>query len=205
MKRKLFTAFLAGVLIIGLTTASFAGGTIKIFYNGKEIRTDNAPFNINGRVFAPVRAVAEAMGATVTWDQSNNQVNITGNGQSFRISNLERALAPKTAPEAAASWAEGVQTRNGAWQYAVMTPDLKKEFYEEFASLNWVTGTSSPWVKSFEVKGLGSAGDDICRYSVTFVWTDSTGSVSESTQHITVKNIDGTWLVDSVRDPDAIS
>lgn len=199
MKRKLFAIFIAGVLVIGLASASFAGGSTKLFYNGKEIQTNNSPFNINGRVFAPVRALAEAMGASVSWDKESNQVIITGNDQSAQISNLQRALAPAESLEAANAWAEGVQTRNGAWQYAVMTPELRKASYEDFAAFNWVTGTSSPWVKSFEVKELDRPDQSIVQYSVKFTWTDSTNSTSESTQYITVKNIEGGWFVDTIR------
>ena len=199
MKRKLFTALLAGVLIVSLSTAAFAGGSVvKMFYNGKEIKADASPVNMNGRILAPVRAIAEAMGATVTWDKESNQVNITGSDQSAQISNLERALAPDTSLKAVSSWAEGVKTRNGALQYAVMTPDLKKDSYEGFASMNWSTGTSSPWVKSFDVKEIGKTDENTVRYAVNFAWTDSTSEVSEDVQYVTVKNLDGTWLVDSV-------
>ena len=170
-----------------------------MFYNGQEIKADTSPININSRIYMPVRALAEAMGAKVSWDQESSQVNITGNDQGVQISNLERALAPKRALDAADSWAEGVKTRNGAWQYAVMTTDLKERSYDDFVSMNWVTGTSSPWVKSAEVKEQGRLSDNEIRYSVRFTWTDSTNATSESTQYITVKNIEGTWLVDSIK------
>lgn len=198
MKRKLFTAVLAGALIVSLSTIAFAGGSIKIFYNGQEIKTDTSPININSRIFAPVRTIAEAMGAKVSWDKDSNQVNITGNDQSMQISSLEHALAPKTALDAVNSWAEGKQTRNGAWQYAVMTPELRKASYDDFVSMHWSTGTSSPWVKSFEVREQRKLGENNYRYSVKFTWTDSINSTSETTQYVTVKNIDGTWLVDSI-------
>lgn len=199
MKRKLFTVLLAGVLIVSLSTVAFAGASVvKMFYNGQEIKTDTNPLNLNGRILAPVRALAEAMGATVTWDKDSNQVNITGNDQSVQIANLERALAPKTSLEAVNSWAEGVQMRNGAWQYAVMTSDQKKVSYDDFAAMGWSTGTSSPWVKSFEVKELGMMDAGTYRFSVKFTWTDSTNSTSVTAQYITVKNMDGTWLVDSI-------
>jgi len=41
--------------------------------------------------------------------------------------------------------------RNGALQYAVISPELREinlPLYEDF---RWVTGTSSPWVESFEI------------------------------------------------------
>lgn len=198
MKKKLFTILAAGALIVSMTAVSFAGASIKIFYNGEEIRTDVSPINISGRVLAPVRAVAEAMGAKVEWDTDSSQVNITGSDQGLRIANLERALEPKNSLKAVNSWAEAVQMRNGAWQYAVMTPELKEKSYAELSSMGWSTGTSSPWVKDFEVKELGKAGDGADRYSVTFTWTDSTNATSKSTDYVTVKNADGIWLLNSI-------
>jgi hypothetical protein len=198
MKRKLFTALLAGVMVISLTTAAFAGASVKMFYNGREIQSNASPININGRIYAPVRALAEAMGANVSWDKDSSQVQITGNDQSMQIMRLESALAPKDNLDAVNSWAEAVQTRNGAWQYALMTPDLKKANYDDFASMNWCTGVSSPWVKSFEVKELGKPDDNTYRYSVAFTWTDSTNTTSVSNQYVTVKNTDGTWLISAI-------
>lgn len=202
MKKRVFAALIAGVMVVGMSGIVFAGASIKLFYNGMEIQTDASPVNINGRIYAPVRALAEAMGATVNWDPQSNQVNVTGNDQSVRIENLERALAPVSTLDAVTSWAQGVQERNGAWQYAVMTPELKKTSLEDFVSCNWVTGVSSPWVKSFKITALNDTEENTGRYSVTFTWTDSTNSTSESTQYITVRNVDGTWLVDSIEDSD---
>ena len=198
MKKKLFTALMAGVLVVSLSTAVFAGSSIKIFYNGSEVQSKTAPININGSIFAPVRALAEAMGAKVNWDAASGQVNITGNDQSSQISNLERALAPKSSLEAANAWAEAVQTRNGAWEYAIMTPELRKASYDDLSSMGWMEGASSPWVKSFAVKEAGKPDEGVLRYAVTFTWTDSTNAMYDSTQYITVKNTEGTWLVDAI-------
>ena len=198
MKRKLFTALLTGVMVISLTTAAFAGASVKMFYNGREIQSNDSPININGRIYAPVRALAEATGANVAWDKDSSQVQITGNDQSMQIMRLESALAPKDNLDAVNSWAEAVQNRNGAWQYALMTPELKKANYDDFASMNWCTGVSSPWVKGFAVKELGKLNDSAYRYSVEFTWTDSTGETSVTTDYVTVTNTDGTWLVSKI-------
>lgn len=195
MKRKrLVTALLAGAIIVGVTTAAYAGSAIQLFYNGQEIKGDAAPVNINGKIYASVRAIAEAMGAEVNWDQDSNQIHITGNDKERQIAELERALAPKDGLEAVNSWAEALKQRNGAWQYAVMTPELKSASLEELASMGWTTGTSSPWVKEFKVKKIAET-DRSVRYSVTFTWTESTGSLSNSVVFVTVRKQDDAWLV----------
>ncbi len=42
-----------------------------------------------------------------------------------RIELLEKVLVPQTATEAALTWAKGVKTRNGALQFAVLSPELR--------------------------------------------------------------------------------
>lgn len=204
MKRKnIIAALLAVTVIAGVSTVAYAGSALRIFYNGQEIKGDAAPININGRVYASVRAVAEAMGATVNWDKESNQIIIAGNDQSRQIAELERALAPKDGFEAVSSWAEAVKQRNGAWQYALMLPELKQASLDEFVSMNWVTGTSSPWVKEYAVKKIAET-DQTQLYRVTFTWTDSTGQLSNTVQSVTVKEAEGTWLIFGIENLDGM-
>jgi len=66
-------------LVIGFLLATAVGVTaspniIKIVVNGKEIKTDVDPIIHNNRVMVPARFIAEPLGATVKWDESNNTV-----------------------------------------------------------------------------------------------------------------------------------
>lgn len=204
MKNKLLTTVLAGVLIAGLGTAAFAGNQpkpIKLNLDGNELATDTAPINVNGKVLVPVRVISEGLGAKVDWDSSTNTVIINSqstDSQKQQISYLEQALAPKDQLSAVNSWAEGVKTRNGAWQYAVMTPELKKETYNSFAEANWSTGVSSPWVKNYEVKELSKLSDAAYLYSVVFTYTDSTNAVYTENWYITAEKGETSWLVSSI-------
>lgn len=47
---------------------------IKVLLNGKKIRFDQPPIILNGRTLVPLRAIFEAMGATVEWDQKTKTV-----------------------------------------------------------------------------------------------------------------------------------
>lgn len=51
-----------------LKIISYEPGTIKIVMNGKHIYPDTPPAAIDGRTLVPIRAVAEAMGYTVSWN-----------------------------------------------------------------------------------------------------------------------------------------
>ena len=82
MKRSL-AIILIGIILL-LSTASFAGGYFKridvlvngtrIEVNGEIIEADTGPFIYNNRTFVPVRAIAEAIGCEVKWDNSANKI-----------------------------------------------------------------------------------------------------------------------------------
>lgn len=61
------------------------------------------------------------------------------------------AVSPE---QSATLWAKGVKERNGALQYAVMDKKLKQKFSSNLDENrpSWVTGGSSPWVTSYQIK-----------------------------------------------------
>lgn len=62
--------------------AAGASNPIKIFVDGKEIKSNVSAQMVNGRTMVPLRVVGEALGANVTWDGAKNAVIITSSGQS---------------------------------------------------------------------------------------------------------------------------
>ena len=56
-------------------------GSTQAMVNGQTQMLDVAPFMIGGRTLVPLRFVAQALGATVTWDQNSNTVRINGGGR----------------------------------------------------------------------------------------------------------------------------
>lgn len=78
--KRFSTGLIVGLitgLIMATATFAMAANPIKLIINGQEIQCDVAPQNINGRVLVPARFVAESLGASVTWDSTNNAVVIT--------------------------------------------------------------------------------------------------------------------------------
>lgn len=202
MKKKTTLGILiVGLLVLCMGASVFADTAIKLYMDGKEIKTDVAPVLVNNRVLAPVRAISEALGMDVTWKDNAVYIESKPDNSKMRIQLLEAALAPKDALSAAEFWAEGVKTRNGALQFAVMSPSLREEKYSYFEELNWVTGTSSPWVEKYTVKEINKT-DKTVVYEVEFVYTDSTGTKFSENQFIIVEKIDDKWLVSSVEDLD---
>lgn len=72
--------FLAG-LILGLMLATsgvaLAASAIRVYVDGNEVISDVPAQIIDGRTVLPVRAITEAMGASVSWDEVSNSVYIT--------------------------------------------------------------------------------------------------------------------------------
>ncbi len=78
--KRFSTGLIVGLvtgLLMATATFAMADNPIKLIINGQEIQCDVPPQNINGRVLVPARFVAESLGASVTWDSTNNAVVIT--------------------------------------------------------------------------------------------------------------------------------
>lgn len=69
MKKNLSIILIIIVFLSLLSTSFiFAESEPKIAYNGNLIEFDVNPFNINGRIMAPARQIAETLGAEIEWN-----------------------------------------------------------------------------------------------------------------------------------------
>lgn len=86
MKKKWLASLGIFVLlfVLALSPASYAAAPVKLIVNGREIIPDVTPQIIDGRVMAPVRSVAEALGATVEWDNESKTVIVTTKAEDFK-------------------------------------------------------------------------------------------------------------------------
>jgi hypothetical protein len=63
--------FFAGMMA-GVGGFSWADDYIQVYINGERLNSIPGPREIDGRVFVPLRAVSDAMGASVGWDGNSN-------------------------------------------------------------------------------------------------------------------------------------
>ncbi len=202
MKKRLLIVTGAIVLLIALSTAVFADAPVKLVVNGQMIETDVAPQITGDRVIVPVRWVAEALGAKVEWQGQSRSVLIDMPGLASlqnQVKQLEAALAPAGPQEAVETWARGVKSRNGALQYAVLSPELKEQKRLEFEGMNWVTGTSSPWVESYRIEDKAQ-GEAEWEYAVSFEFASSTGPAGSYTSIVTARQYGQSWYVSQIND-----
>ncbi|MDI9420305.1 MAG: hypothetical protein QM399_09085 [Bacillota bacterium] len=99
---------------------------------------------------------------------------------------MQAAYAPKTPQKAVEKWAEAVKDRNGAAQFAVLSPQLRQDLQSEFEALMWVTGTSSPWVDQYAVVGERGLSEDETEYRLQFTLAASTGPVGVCTVELVI-------------------
>lgn len=73
-KIKIVLALLMTIAIFIPITALAAEDDVKVYVNGEELAFDQPPIIENGRTLVPLRAIFEALGAEVDWDQETKTV-----------------------------------------------------------------------------------------------------------------------------------
>jgi hypothetical protein len=200
--KKWSITIVALVLFATLTAQVWAAQPIKLLVNGTAVDTDVSPQVNNGRVLVPIRWVAQALGANVDWEENTRSVKIDAPQATLpqtslerQISLLQQALAPQTPEEAAETWARGVKMRNGALQFAVLSPKLQEQKRADYEALGWVTGTSSPWVDSYKIVGQSRKDDSSWEYQVQLALKTSTGDAGSTMATLLVKQYDESWFI----------
>lgn len=77
MKKFIITATLMITLLFSSIT--YAAKPITIELNGKEVKSEVAPFIQNERTLVPIRFISEALGCNVKWDANKNEITIESN------------------------------------------------------------------------------------------------------------------------------
>ncbi|MGE7688775.1 stalk domain-containing protein [Lysinibacillus sp. NPDC097214] len=75
--KKIWTLFLAAILIVPILlqpATAQAAKAITIYVDGVQLKTDQPPVMVQGRVMLPLRAIFEALDASVDWDRKNQTV-----------------------------------------------------------------------------------------------------------------------------------
>jgi len=98
---------------------------------------------------------------------------------------------------AATVWAEGLKRRNAAMQYSVMNSELREEYAAqlETAFPNWVTGVSSPFIKSYEILKTTPLGNARAEIVLEFTTATSTGVAGAHRATLTVERDGPFWHI----------
>ncbi|SHK42004.1 copper amine oxidase N-terminal domain-containing protein [Desulforamulus aeronauticus] len=86
MKKQLVTVMLSALLLSTCPYNSFGEiSNIKLIVNGKQIVSQEQPRVITGRTVVPLRAIAEALGTEVEWDDVNQSIKITKDNKEIKL------------------------------------------------------------------------------------------------------------------------
>lgn len=113
-----------------------------------------------------------------------------------------------SSPEAAIEvWVKGLESRNAAIQYSVMSEELKKEYkkhLDQHAS-NWVTGMSSPSVDSYRIINVENQGESKRLYNLAIITVSSTG-IGDDTYivAVTVNREKGFWCITRINSDEGL-
>ena len=72
--KKIVSLLIVTLMLTGLCNIAHAESEIKVYLNGEKIEFDVPPMLINDRTLVPMRAIFEALGAQVEWDDATNTV-----------------------------------------------------------------------------------------------------------------------------------
>mgnify|MGYP001319030587 CR=1 FL=1 len=199
--RKTMWATVIGIIVcVTLSGLTLAANPVKLIVNGQVINPDVPPEIKDDRVMVPIRWVAEALGAVVTWDEDERSVIIDKAEQDLQqqVDLLQQGLTAETPQEAARTWAKGVKNRNGAVQFAVLSPELKEKTRSHYESIHWVTGVSSPWVDEFHIAKERETGDGSWEFEIEFHLKTSTGDAGMEAASLKVAETEGKWYITQV-------
>ena len=102
-----------------------------------------------------------------------------------QVLQLEQAIAPQSPQHAVETWARGVRTRNGALQFAILSPSMRHAHESAFVAANWVTGGSSPWVDRYQIMSKKQQGETWL-FEIEYHLMTSSGSFGTETQQLAV-------------------
>ena len=121
-----------------------------------------------------------------------------------RLDLLEKAITPHEAKSAIELWMKAVATRNGALQYALLSPDTRTGQYKNFTEAGWVTGASSPWVGKYQIEQEKTMNESHVMYTVRFDLATSTGYAGADRATVSLRKVDQAWYIEKIeRNPNS--
>ncbi len=154
----------------------------------------NSIVNHQGHYYLPMDWLEYLFKAKVNYDQTTNVLSIqTPDSDKIKseIALIENTLIPASADEAIKLWGRGEQVRNGALQYAVLSPQLRQEADKSnyVRQSYWVTGGSSPSVGPITIINRDELSDTKIEYTLSFPEITSNPPYTTATEKMVVEKL----------------
>lgn len=85
LKKRILAPLMATALLAVQMNTAFADDTINVYLKGKLQTFEQPPIIKDGSTLVPMRAIFEALGATVTWDGDKKIIDATKDGKNIRL------------------------------------------------------------------------------------------------------------------------
>lgn len=102
--KKFISGFISGAILFGVMgafaisyTANVAG--FKVLVNGKEFVSDPPALVVEGKTYLPLRAIGDALGVAVNWNDQMGQAEVGSAPQSFSTDYSRKNPAPINTPQ----------------------------------------------------------------------------------------------------------
>lgn len=119
---------------------------------------------------------------------------LSSNSQTTLLSKDD--LLNQSKEKTVALWAEAFSQRQISFRYAILSLDLKeKEYKKDYKNMNWIIGSSSPWVVNYSIKKVNKIDSSTYRYEIKYNMTDSTRTKYNSHEYVTVTKYGENWFV----------
>ena len=97
--KKVLLYLIVAVFCMGLFGGASAADGISVLVGGEPLEFDVPPVIVNDRTMVPMRAIFEALGATVTWDGENRRVEAIFDDGAHILLTIDSVLAYKNSEE----------------------------------------------------------------------------------------------------------
>ena len=173
--------------------ASVAGGYIKnninSYYTDKSEKTpvklNSAPKTVKKVLYVPLEYFSDVLKEEASYDGEVLRLYKSVEKEESQFDKqITEFCSPSSAEQCVQMYAKAVKERKGALQYALYSEKLRERTKSDFETENWVSGVSSPWVDSYDIKAAGKG-----VYNIVFHWATSAGKEQDSTSKITVEKI----------------
>lgn len=154
----------------------------------------NSIENHQGHYYLPMDWLEYLFSVRVSYNEAANILDIqTPDPDQIKseLARIEKALIPDNADDAVKLWGRGMQTRNGALQYAALSPQLRREADKSpyIRQSYWVTGCSSPQVGPVTIASRNALSDNKIEYIISFPEIFSGQTHATATEKMVVEKL----------------
>ena len=137
-----------------------------------DIKKDGGIYK-NNKLFLPLNIFTDTLKENITYDGSIIRIytadQSSDSDRKIAQDNFAKQIVnftdTRSDSDCVKNFAEANKKREGAIQFGIYNEKLRLENFDTLSQMYWVTGTSSPWITSYDIKKTGENA-----YTITYHW-----------------------------------